>query len=74
MPHSAAQPSFRDWLIRQAHRDDPVGDIARDMLDDPEWPASDGILAEHRDYLTSVNASPVALNALQQAWDEWSAA
>ena len=65
--------TFRDWLIRQAHRDDPVGDIARDMLDDPDWPAGDGILADYRDYLTSVSASSLALAALQQAWDEWSA-
>jgi hypothetical protein len=28
---------FRQWLKRQRHRDDPVGDLARDFFDD--WTA-----------------------------------
>jgi hypothetical protein len=65
--------TFPDWLVRQAHRDDPVGDIARDMLDDPRWPNGERLLAEYFDYLIAERASQLALQALQQAWDEWSA-
>lgn len=74
MSETSTNLTFIDWLIRQAHRDDPIGDIARDMLDDPHWPESGTILADFRDYLTSVRASDLALQALQQAWNEWSAA
>jgi len=65
--------TFIDWFVRQAYRDDPVGDSARDMLDDPHWPEQEAILADYLDYLASVQASDLALQALQQAWEEWSA-
>lgn len=29
--------TFRGWLREQVDRDDPVGDIARDALDDIGW-------------------------------------
>ena len=25
---------FKDWLLNQTDRDDPIGDLARDMVDD----------------------------------------
>ncbi len=68
---SGSQLAFSFWLAQQARRDDPVGDIARDMLDDPDWPQGDFTLADYRMYLESVRASQSALAALQQAWDEW---
>jgi uncharacterized protein YozE (UPF0346 family) len=70
---SSSGATFIEWLVRQAYRDDPVGDIARDMLDDPQWPRHGRILADFSVYLGSVGASELALQALQQAWDEWSA-
>jgi hypothetical protein len=29
--------TFRGWLIRQTHRRDPIGDLARVALADPAW-------------------------------------
>jgi uncharacterized protein YozE (UPF0346 family) len=30
--------SFKTWLLRQQHRDDPVGDLARDVAQDKHFP------------------------------------
>jgi uncharacterized protein YozE (UPF0346 family) len=65
--------TFLVWLALQARRDDPVGDCARDMLDDPDWPAQATTFEMARHYLESVNASPKAIEALREAWDEWRA-
>ena len=63
--------SFRVWLALQARRDDPVGDCACDMLDDPDWPPEATTFDTARAYLESVNASSLAIAALREAWDEW---
>jgi uncharacterized protein YozE (UPF0346 family) len=63
--------TFLVWLAQQARRDDPVGDCARDMLDDPDWPPSVTTFETARTYLESVNASPQAMAALREAWEEW---
>jgi hypothetical protein len=62
---------FLVWLALQARRDDPVGDCARDMLDDPDWPPTATTFETARAYLESVNASPIAIDALSEAWNEW---
>ena len=68
----ASQPeTFLVWLAKQARRDDPVGDCARDMLDDPDWPPSAIDFETARAYLSSVHASPIAIAALREAWTEW---
>ena len=63
--------SFLVWLAKQARRDDPVGDSARDMLDDPDWPPIATTFETARAYLESVHASPKAIEALREAWTEW---
>ena len=63
--------TFLVWLAQQARRDDAVGDCARDMLDDPDWPATATTFESARVYLASVHASDRALAALREAWDEW---
>ncbi len=63
--------AFLIWLAQQARRDDPVGDCARDMLDDPDWPQTATTFDTAHAYLTSINASTNALDALREAWDEW---
>ena len=67
-----ANRTFLVWLAQQARRDDAVGDCARDMLDDPDWPATATTFETARAYLESVNASPRAVEALREAWEEWS--
>lgn len=63
--------SFLAWLALQAQRDDAVGDCARDMLDDTDWPPEATTLETARAYLESVHASGLAIAALHEAWDEW---
>ena len=33
--------SFKTWLLKQQHRDDPVGDLARDVARDKHFPRRD---------------------------------
>lgn len=67
----AGDGSFLTWLALQAQRDDAVGDCARDMLDDPDWPPTATTFDTARAYLRSVNASHLAVDALREAWGEW---
>ena len=32
--------TFTEWLLRQADRADPVGDLAGDVTRDPDWPTA----------------------------------
>lgn len=62
---------FTEWLLQQAKRKDPVGALARDAKNDPEWPSSATSHAELADYL---NVSPMRRNvavSLAQAWSEY---
>ncbi len=59
--------SFTDWLLDQRHRDDPVGDLARDVAMDDDWPESDE-LEECSDYLMGKRAAQAALH---RAWSEY---
>jgi len=68
---TARNQTFLVWLALQARRDDPVGDSARDMLDDPDWPQTATTFDSASAYLRSVNASPKAIEALREAWNEW---
>jgi uncharacterized protein YozE (UPF0346 family) len=68
---AARNDTFLVWLAQQARRDDPVGDCARDMLDDPDWPPTATTFETARAYLESVKASPKAIEALREAWSEW---
>ena len=63
---------FGEWLRFQVDRDDPVGDIARDLLEDHDAPLRAKQRQELEDYLIRLQASQQALAALQEAWDEWS--
>lgn len=65
-------PGFRAWLTRQRHRDDPVGDIARDLADDG---CAAGLhqkaLREHIEH--DHNAGTAALEAFDAAVQQWQA-
>jgi uncharacterized protein YozE (UPF0346 family) len=65
---------FTDWLADQAGRNDRVGELARDVRVDPRWPSTGKISRRRlREYLESHDAVPGALEALDEAWDEWDA-
>lgn len=60
--------AFGAWLQAQSHRDDPVGDLARDMSADPAGPATDDVVTV-LDYVATVggtNASAACRSALAE--------
>lgn len=64
--------SFYTWLKKQCHRDDPVGDLARDVAADPDWPRIQGMrLKGYREYLESMVACDGAIRALERAHKEY---
>ncbi|MBE3597759.1 MAG: hypothetical protein IMX02_02800 [Limnochordaceae bacterium] len=62
---------FTGWLRRQWRRDDPVGDLARDVRLDPDWPGRARRPQTYRRYLEQCGACEGALRALERAWVEW---
>jgi uncharacterized protein YozE (UPF0346 family) len=65
-----ATQTFTAWLMKQKKRQDPVGDLARDVDADSTWPA-DATLAELYDHLEMRQACNGAFEALKRAWHEW---
>jgi hypothetical protein len=63
--------TFTSWLRKQIRRDDPVGDLARDVVVDPTWPHTRGYFGFHW-YLQKIRACEGAQRSLSQAWAEWS--
>ncbi|SNC71552.1 hypothetical protein SAMN05445756_1535 [Kytococcus aerolatus] len=63
---------FTDWLRSQTYRDDPVGDIARDLTADPVGPADDHPVTV-LDYVATVGGTAAA-TACRAAVAEWGAA
>ena len=63
-------PTFRDWLMEQSGRSDPIGDLAEDAAGDNDFPKSENLTAYQR-YLATCGACRPALDALREAWAEW---
>ena len=62
--------SFGAWIRRQTHRDDSVGDLARDLAADPIGPADDHVTTVI-DYVATVagSAASSACLAASREWD-----
>jgi uncharacterized protein YozE (UPF0346 family) len=71
MTTSTVSKSFTAWLIEQRKRDDPTGDLARDVRRDLMWPRNARSLAAFRVYLRNNNADESAVAALEAAWAEY---
>ncbi|MGK3989282.1 YozE family protein [Sorangium sp. So ce136] len=67
----ASGADFGQWLASNAGRDDPVGDLADDMLRDPGFPRSARHYQEVSAYLLRNRAPHGALAALGDAWKEY---
>lgn len=67
----AARSRFHRWLEQQKERDDPVGDLANDILHDKHFPIGAASLPAVRGYLSDHLASREALAALREAWREF---
>ncbi len=63
--------TFTGWLLRQRDRGDPVGDLARDALEDRTWPVLAEDHAAFHQHLVLLGAMDLAMEALDRAWDEY---
>ncbi|MFC9751985.1 YozE family protein [Streptomyces sp. NPDC056921] len=59
--------SFTAWLKTHAKDDSAIGDLARDVAADPDWPTGKQLKGQ-RDYLHEVGAVPAAVETLERAW------
>lgn len=64
--------SFTAWLKTHSDQRNAIGDLARDVSADPDWPARKG-KQEQLDYLEECGAIPAAVEALERAWTEYEA-
>ncbi|MDX6769105.1 MAG: YozE family protein [Elusimicrobiota bacterium] len=65
-----AQPiPLRAWLLGQQHRDDPTGDLAKDITRDPAFPPL-GTLEEYLRYITDKMSNSSVTRAVFDAWIE----
>lgn len=63
----ASRSEFHRWLERQVKRKNPVGDFARDVKGDRDFPSSDGTRDGIRAYLERTGASMPAVRAFEKA-------
>jgi uncharacterized protein YozE (UPF0346 family) len=66
--HRPQRGSFLAWLLRRRHRDDPIGDLARDASRDRGFPSGETTEAELRTHLVQFGACRDAQEALHEAW------
>jgi uncharacterized protein YozE (UPF0346 family) len=69
----ASRSNFHRWLEQQAKRNDPVGDLARDVKADRRFPMAEGTRTALQAYLESSGAIPDAIRAFRAAWREFEA-
>jgi uncharacterized protein YozE (UPF0346 family) len=67
----AARSDFHRWLELQVDRNDPVGDLAKDVAHDVGFPSSAKSKKIIRSYLAGAQASGSALEAFEAAWKEF---
>jgi uncharacterized protein YozE (UPF0346 family) len=71
----ASRSAFHCWLEQQLKRNDPVGDLARDVKGDRKFPIAEGSRQETwKAYLERSGAVPEAIRAFREAWREFQAA
>jgi uncharacterized protein YozE (UPF0346 family) len=63
--------NFSTWLAGMQNRNSPVGDLARDMLSDNDWPKDGTDKMTFKRYLENQHACDGARNALETAWGSY---
>ena len=63
--------AFTVWLSHQRDRQDPVGDLARDVSRDRDWPIIAAKCATYERSLIRRGASETSREALNRAWAEY---
>lgn len=66
------QPSFTEWLKKHTKRNSPLGDLACDVANDPDWPHSNK-KGDFLDYFSFIGASAGAREALNRGWKSYNA-
>ena len=61
--------TFAEWLSAQDRRGDSIGDLARDVGSDPDWP--DAKNNDVRDHLAYLRSTPGCDTLLVHAWKEY---
>lgn len=69
----ASRGGFHRWIESQVKRNDPVGDLARDVKGDRKFPVAEGSRAGVQAYLERSGAVPEAIRAFRDAWREFEA-
>lgn len=64
--------TFRMWIRAQRGREDSVGDLANDIKRDGTFPKSIASVRVLIEYLDSKGAHPLAIDAAERAWGEYS--
>ncbi len=62
---------FTDWLLQQAGRDGSIGNFARAVSADPDWPDECNELIGFEQYLVDVGAYLDSIIGLRLAWVEY---
>ncbi|MEU2507661.1 YozE family protein [Streptomyces sp. NPDC007863] len=60
--------SFTTWLKSHVKDDNAIGDLARDVAMDPDWPSGKQLKGQ-REYLEGRGAISAAVETLERAWD-----
>lgn len=68
LPISRPVP-FRAWLLGRQEQDDPTGDLAKDVAQDPGFPAL-GTLEDYLRYITDKMSNSSVTRAVFDAWIE----
>ncbi len=72
--YEASRSPFHRWLGQQLQRNDPVGDLARDVYRDKAFPVTASSREVVLHYLEAVARTPDAMATFQDAWGEFSSA
>ena len=68
MPHKPPTVNLRKFLIAYREEASPLGDLARDVRDDPKFPRGKCLLTTYEDYLWRLDACYEAEVALKKAF------
>ncbi|MFJ8211845.1 YozE family protein [Streptomyces sp. NPDC096033] len=68
----AKHQSFTTWLKTHRKDDSAIGDLARDVSADPDWPSRRGLPGQIA-YLEERGAIPRAIDTLERAWKAYDA-
>lgn len=69
----ASRSHFHRWLERQVKRDDPIGDLATDVMRDGRFPVEASTFLQVRRYFAHRYVGQHVIDALKDAWREFAA-